>query len=255
MAKLAWGIISFAVICIFCSNYVEAKDYYPLRKGMKWKYGTERIFSYQGDGNTKTYTYEVKCLGKTRIDKIKDVFIFLYESGYKNYLIKDKEGIAYYAYQRAGDLEHTYYEPSSQILRYPLDVGHQWGFHRKIWYMKEGPLVPFNYAIDSLEKSVVVPAGKYDNCLYIRKRGTKRYETNDSIGIFKYTWELTAEGHNWYAPNVGWIKGIEEISINMLDAYHMKKKLRVPLDELKEPDTYKNRKIKSVTVLMSQTSD
>jgi hypothetical protein len=255
MAKLAWGIVSFAVIFIFSSNYVAARNYYPLINGMKWEYGTERTFSFKGDGNTVNYTYNVKCLGINRIDKKKDVFIFLYGSGYKNYLTKDKQGIAYYAYQRAGDSEHTYYEPSIPILRYPLVVGHQWGIHRKIWYMNEKPLVPFNYAVESFGESVVVPAGKYDNCLYIRKRGTKRYETQDSEGIFKFTWELTAEGHNWYAPNVGWIKGIEEVSINMVEAYHMEKKSRVPLDELKDPGGYKNRKIKSVTALINQTSE
>lgn len=255
MAKLAWGIVSLAVFCIFSSNYVAAKNYYPLINGMKWEYETERIFSFKGDGNTVKYTHNVKCLGVNRIDKKKDVFIFLYGTGYKNYLTKDNHGIAYYAYQRAGDSVHTNYKPSIPILKYPLVAGHQWGFHRKIWYMNEGPKVPYNYAIESLDEFVTVPAGEYDNCLYIRKRGTKRYETHDSTGILKFTWELTAEGYNWYAPNVGWIKGIEEVSINMVDAYHMGKKAKVPLDEIKDPDGYKNRTITSVTVLMSQTYD
>lgn len=254
MAKLIWGIISFAVFCIFCANYVAAQDYYPLEKGIRWKYNTERIFSFEGDGATKTYTYEVKCLGKTQIDK-KDVFILVYESGYMNYLIKDKAGVAYYAYQRTGESKHMYYEPPVQILRYPLDKSLQWGIQNKIWYMKEGPLVYSNYAIDSLDKSVIVPAGRYDNCLYIRKLGTKQYETTDMSGLYKFTWKLTAEAYHWYAPEIGWIKGIEEVSINMIDAFHLKKKIRVPLEELSAPERFKNRKIKSVTVLISRTSD
>ena len=59
--------------------------------------------------------------------------------------------------------------------------------------------------IETLTDVVSVPAGTFENCIRIRSYGKT---TASPEGPFRAIPHVEVEGVDWYAPNIGWIKGI-----------------------------------------------
>ena len=99
------------------------------------------------------------------------------------------------------------------MLKEPVAVGTEWQAPTVAYLLKrtqgyppelrnEGKPVAMRYAIEALQESVIVPAGRFERCVLVRGSGTLKLYADGTAG-----WrELPITTLEWYCPGPGLVK-------------------------------------------------
>lgn len=193
----------------FCISCTENNDsYFPLTKGLKWQYDVTLI-TRDGLSNQK---YMFNNLGEGELN---GESVFLRESveGTVSYYSNTENGIHYLGHKDSQSLNPGFNEYKQTILPDDISIDTKWEEETVTKLLqKTGPpqktvfkiiaKVPLEATVESLSETVVVPAGKFENCLKISKTGSVYKDAGNYVGLTV----VSVKQSNWYAPGVGLIK-------------------------------------------------
>ena len=213
MNKLIFS--SILILVIGCSE--KEYQYFPLSDGKIWNYsivinpGVEDKLVYK----KTNFTLEKQTiLGREKKNK-KQVYPIIREDNSIYYYAKNKNGITREGMQQRGDFPIKYEKDKKYVLKFPLKLGTEWQSVSKTYlilrryaYFDYRATTNFDlkYKIDSLDESIKVPAGKFDNCIKIIGNGKTTFIGDREIGTIK----ILVSTIDWYAPNVGLVKSIRK---------------------------------------------
>lgn len=203
------NLIIFAVFIIYltaCSN--NETSYFPLNEGYKWQYDVSLITM---DGLSKQ-KYIFNNLGKRKLDGNE---VYLRESLDDSilYYSNTDEGIHYLGKLDSQKIYSEFNPDKRLVIPATLNVGNEWTYKSLTHLLqKTGPPqktvfritaeIPLEIKIESLNDSITVPAGRFDNCLKISMGGFEFINAGNYIGLTMVSVEQT----NWYAPGIGLVK-------------------------------------------------
>jgi hypothetical protein len=209
MKKSILMILLLFVTIVFLGCSKEPESYYPLKEGSSWTY-QKTVITPKTKKTTK-YSCTVNApreLEGRSVIPIQTTF----EDGKKSFTfaVEEKDGIYYYGHQPIGAKEPKIFPAPRYIIKTPLNVGKQWELDSNIYSVAEKYPISLKASIESIEETVVVPAGTFKKCLNIRLEGSKEI-SYPFVGLIKFT----KKANDWFAPGVGWIKGVyvEECTI------------------------------------------
>jgi hypothetical protein len=190
-------------LCLGCQS--DLVRYYPLDPGFTWQY---RVTITDGREVTRTRadvvnSKQMYLLGRTSIPQRSEMFgqILI------RFLAVDGRGVFEHA-QQAGDGVPMSTEPPNYVLQAPLAEGTTWSSTWQSASTGQRLSVPSVKAIAAVNETVMVPAGTFAGCLRLRITG--KADVNLASG--PATIEL--QGDEWYAPQVGFIKGTFRETVN-----------------------------------------
>jgi hypothetical protein len=203
----AAGLILAVLSC--CQD--DLSRYYPLEAGLAWHY---RVTLTQGREVTTTTADVVNLqptdvLGRTGVPQQSEMF----GQSLVRYLAKDERGIFEFAQQQAGGgVTPVGNDTPNYVLRVPLAHGTTWP---STWQStRDGRRMSFPTvkAIAATDETVMVPAGTFSDC--IRLKITGKGQANLASGPAT----IEVQGDEWYAPEIGFIKGIFRETVNSGEA-------------------------------------
>ena len=189
----------------------DLSRFYPLDAGMAWQY---RVSLTQGWEATVT-TADVanlqptQVLGRTGVPQRSEMF----GQTLVRYLARDERGVFEFAQQQAGGvITAVGNDTPNFVLRVPLVDGTTWP---STWQStRDGRQVSFPTvkAIAATDETVMVPAGTFSRCIRLRITG----KAQASLASGPATIEV--HGDEWYAPDIGFIKGVFRETVNSGEA-------------------------------------
>jgi hypothetical protein len=189
-----------------CTN--NEKSYFPLNKGYKWQYDVALI-TRDGLLNQK---YIFNNLGQRELNG-EPVYLRQSIDGSVSYYSATEEGTYYLGNIQNKSLPPEFQEYRQVILPKDISVGTEWEDTTITKLLKKtGPPqktvfkiiaeVPLDVKVESLNETVTVPAGHFENCLKISMEGFVFKNAGNYVGLTMVSVEQT----NWYAPGVGLVK-------------------------------------------------
>lgn len=201
-AQRAIAVLTLA-LCLGCHG--DLTRYYPLDPGFAWQYRVSltedhKLTVVRAD---VVNMQESHLLGRRTVPQRSDMFgqILI------RFLVLDGRGVFEYA-QQVGDGVPISTEPPNYVLRAPVADGTTWS---SSWHtVKEGRRlsVPTVKTIAAGNETVMVPAGTFAGCLRVRITG----KVNVNLRSGPST--IDVQGDEWYAPDVGFIKGTFRETVN-----------------------------------------
>ena len=199
-------------------------SYFPLEKNKKWSY--EVVITPEID---KPIVYKKinYSIGKTKV-KNEIYFPFLRENGSIYYYKKDKNGIYRNGLSFEKDNAINFHKKERLVLPNPISLGDKWEVDSKTYLiLKRYPYYDYRattnfqieYEIISKNQTVITPAGKFKNCLFVRGTGKTKFIGDSEIG----TIEINISSEEWYAKGIGLIKSlrIEETDADLFGTTEM----------------------------------
>ncbi len=203
-----------AVALSSCAD--QAPDYYPLAPGTSWRYNIE-LTTMDGVEQQKYIAAAIA----PRVWQEQRLPVRRTLDGTRVFYREDETGIYRVASQRHDEaVPEALPEERRVVLRKPLQPGTSWrGRTETITLARIGPpqrseyqisaSVQMDYTIESVDASVTVPAGRFDNCLRVSGHGQRRnYDAGNYIGPT----DISIDKTDWYAPGVGLVKSVREES-------------------------------------------
>lgn len=183
-------------------------SYFPLNKGFKWQYDVALI-NRDGLSNQK---YILNNLGKSKLNGEEVYLRRSLDDSLLYYTVSD-EGIFYKGNINSQNINPEFKENYQLVIPGELSVGVKWEESTTTKLLqKTGPpqktvfkiiaRVPLDVKIESLSETVIVPAGRFENCLKISMEGFVFKDAGNYIGLTMISVEQT----NWYAPGIGLVK-------------------------------------------------
>ena len=198
--------IFFLVICTSCSN--KEYSYFPLNSGLKWHYN---VLLTTRDG-LKKQKYILHNIGS---DKLNGEPVFLRKSldGTTLYYSVLEKGIYYLGSSDSSVLDPKFISDKRLVIPKPFAINTKWEQLTTTKLLKKtGPpqktvfkiiaKAPLEIKIESLDDTVVVPAGQFNNCMRIKMTGSSYKNAGNYVGLTLVNVEQT----NWYSPGVGLVK-------------------------------------------------
>jgi hypothetical protein len=195
---------------IGCSEKPDASDYFPLQKGLSWKYQyqlTTAVKQVQG-------LYSVTNLETTEIGN-ETVTVRRTNNGRDYYLSQKPDGIYRYASRTLFETHPVIDDPPRLVLPLPYskDADRRWASSTTSYVIHmTGPSTISNanpnrdfvmsYQVVSRDETVIVPAGKFENCLLVEGDAKLTMFADPMTG---YT-DVPITTREWYAPGVGLVK-------------------------------------------------
>lgn len=188
-------------------------DYHPLKVGLtktfnKTQKGTYHSFDRRKEHSPLHSTVRKRMLESRFLDG-KKVFP-LQINGFIEYWGKDVNGAGSYGKQSPSDIDPIIYDKPAYFFRYPLVVGNSWESQILPWLLRREdfdlPNIVNHCETLMIDDIVTTPVGTFDKCLRIYCSGEIR-EERSFFGSF-HTLHFLMESYEWYAPNVGFVKGI-----------------------------------------------
>lgn len=211
----------FLFILFFWMNPAQAEEaqipqverYFPDEVGMSWSYRGSVVDDVQRVG-AYINTAAVKGTAEKKGAQVK---IFTEsnqadEGPAESYFVRDKEGISYYGGQPTTPFESQLVP--YRVIRFPLSLNKPFSqIDKSITFgrdldedgKEEGAVVQAEIVALGFE-TVSVPAGVFKDCLKLEGR-MKIFITLSSNGKILL---MTDKTTNWFAPDVGMVKGIEK---------------------------------------------
>lgn len=195
-----------SLLIISCSQ--KENSYFPLDKGYKWQYDVSLI-TRDGLLNQK---YIFNNLGKGELNG-ESVYLRQSLDGSILYYSLSEEGIYYLGNINSQRINPEFNEDKQLIIPNELSVGTEWE-HTTVTRLlkKTGPpqktvfkiiaKVPLEIKIESLDETVDVPAGHFENCMKVSMEGFVFKNAGNYVGLTMVSVDQT----NWYAPGIGLIK-------------------------------------------------
>ena len=212
-----FSVLLCTVICISCSK--KEYSYFPLNSGLKWHYNV----SLTTRDGLERQKYILHNIGT---DELNGVTVFLRKSldGKVLYYSISDDGIYYLGSLDSRAISSKFYADKRLVIPKPFTIDTKW---EQITYTKllkkTGPPqrteykiiaeVPLEIKIESLEDTVTVRAGKFNNCMKIKMTGSAYKEAGNYVGLTLVNVVQT----NWYSPGVGLVK-MERLETTQSDA-------------------------------------
>jgi hypothetical protein len=178
-----------------------SETYFPLKPGLTWTY---KIIS----DKHPTKTISITNMPSREINNLKLTPRKTEAGGGSTYYLigSDDKGIYRYGEQKSEKSEPIIDDPRDYYIKTPVSLGTTWDTKAKFG----GEDLTINLTIESLNDSMTVPAGSYQDCLKIKH--TSGAQKNGS--------GLSVEAYEWYAPNVGLVKSL--VTIKKFDHKQLK---------------------------------
>lgn len=194
-----FGIVLVLFIILYgCGS--KSESYYPTGEGKSWVYQKSTVSGFIGvDAGDKKVI--VTNMPSRDLSNNKVIPKKYEQDGKVNfiYISEKKNGVSVFARQGTNSIEPTIFKDPIYVLKYPIQKGTSWEATVFLNLMGwKNPLI-LKYEIDNIDDTVTVPAGSFNKCIKVKGFG----QIKTDIGGF-----ITREEHDWYAPNVGWIKGV-----------------------------------------------
>jgi len=206
---------------LFPGQGSEAKKYYPENPDMTWEY---KITS----DKAKARKLKITNLAQwTFLDK--NVTPRKWESeGATNYTFaaEDKSGVYQVAAQKPGESEPKQIQPPIYYLKTPIRAETTWDIVQNLGQVD----MKLTLTITGLQEKVTVPAGTFQECLRLKESGKSLKALADGA-------TATMESENWYAPHVGWVKGVTTINKKMGDKVVFSEVITYELESFKQSAT------------------
>ena len=188
-----------ACCLLACSD--SKSSYFPVEKGNRWQYEIETN-TVEGARKQKDI---LQALGPAKTAEA-HLYRFRSASGQESIIRVSPEEV------RLVKALEPRLEFDTTLLRFPIESGNSWEsvittstiatFDRKAGDFIED--VPVTATVESLEETVLVPAGKFRHCLKVSYVGEKRIPK----GTYAYQETMTLKiiNNRWYAKGVGLVR-------------------------------------------------
>ncbi len=210
-------VIFLVFISASCSK--KENSYFPLSSGLKWHYN---VALTTRDGLQKQ-KYILQNIGA---DELNGEPVFLRKSldGTILYYSISDDGIYYLGNSDIRESKPIFFADKQIVIPTPFAIDTEWEqiTHTKL-LKKTGPPqrtefkiiaeVPLEIKIESLEDTVIVPAGQFNKCMRIKMIGSAYKDAGNYVGLTLVNVEQT----NWYSSGVGLVK-MERIETTQSDA-------------------------------------
>ena len=214
---IAVSLVLLSLLCAACTS--KQQSYFPLNKGYKWRYDVALITR---DGLDKQQ-YIINNIG---MGKLNGELVYLRESlgGEILYYSNTTEGIYYLGNKDSFTFNAEFEENRQLVIPEPIIVDDIWEQTTLTKLLKKtGPpqktefkiiaKVPTQAKIESINETITVPAGQFENCLKLTTSGSTFKDAGNYVGLTLVSVEQTS----WYAPGVGLIK-LERLETTQSDA-------------------------------------
>ena len=210
-----------AILIFLISTACSKKEnsYFPLNGGLKWHYNVSLTTR---DGLEKQ-KYILHNIG---VDELNGETVFLRKSldGTILYYSISDDGIYYLGNLDSKATNPKFYADKRIVMPKPFTIDKKW---EQITYTKllkkTGPPqrtefkiiaeVPLEIKIESMDDTVIVPAGQFGKCMRIKMTGSAYKDAGNYVGLTIVSVEQT----NWYSQGVGLVK-MERIETTKSDA-------------------------------------
>ena len=169
-----------------------------------FKQGNKKTFKLDWEANRKQGQIQLtRTVLEARDLKGKQVIPIKDETVEKKisiqFIADENDGIVVFARQTQDMTEPEIRNPVTYIVKKPCQVGSSWEHVIHTSLLTQKTTIPGKAFIHSINDTVLVPAGEYKNCLRLVTFGTLNTPNKKKIEV---------EAHEWYAPEIGWIKSI-----------------------------------------------
>ncbi|MBC2715640.1 MAG: hypothetical protein HF978_10050 [Desulfobacteraceae bacterium] len=180
----------------------ESESYYPLKEGLNWTYQVssgETIDDSDENAILTISNLEKKYL---KLEKVTPQQITYKGKSDLKFIIQNEEGIFEFGKQLYGMGMPEINDPKLFYLKTPVQIGGSWKEIHATQCLPEKMMVPVTVTIESMDETVTVPAGTYQNCLKLIKKG----QFTKNLGEFLGVSNVAVEKAEWYVKGVGLIK-------------------------------------------------
>ncbi len=212
-----------ALLCLQgCGDAESENSYFPLTRGYSWQYRVTTVYP----NSSEEKILRIENIGSERHND-KTYHVRRTSTGIDYYLAEDDQGI-YRAALRTLVENQPRWDPEPRfVLKYPLQTGTSWReISRPLILLRVFPNVkrvgeksqiPMSYRIESINESVDVPAGHFENCIKVVAEGEIEVFT-DAVHGMK---QIPLSVEEWYAAGVGLVKQVryemDGESVNITD--------------------------------------
>lgn len=205
-------VLIFFLFILNC-NRIE-KDFFPLKSGKYWNYDVEILPNIEDKVFYKKNSFSLPKVSLKLNDKIlNNIYPILREDNSIYYYSKNVNGVYREAIQFNNNSSIISESKRKLVLKYPIKVGNKWSSQSKTFLiLRRYPYFDYrattdfkiNYEIKSVNETIKVPAGKFNNCIRLEGKGNATFIGDREIGLIKISINTT----EWFAPGVGLIKTI-----------------------------------------------
>ena len=190
-----------------CSSDKDSR-YFPLNEGKNWQY---RVILHDMDVEKKYKQYVVNK-APYELDG-KKIFTREVNDGIRYLYQLTEAGVQRVGVKRKMDINTTHEKEKFYAIKYPIEIGTSWE-QETLTGVLEVVIAPFRrhyalhtpvqmkYTIESVDETVRVVAGQFENCILVRGLGATKVEAEKTIGII----DVTVQSSDWYCSDVGLVK-------------------------------------------------
>ena len=194
-------------------------SYFPLNSGYSWHYDVRQITR---DGLDRQ-KYILNNLGEGELDGQR-VFLKRSIDGTTLYYSMTEDAIVYLGNTNNKTLSPEFKQENQTVIRKPFSVDTEWQQLTTTKLLKKtGPPqktefkiiaeVPLEEKIASIDETINVPAGRFENCMKVTMTGSTYKNAGNYVGLTVVKVKQT----NWYAKGVGLVK-MERIETTQSEA-------------------------------------
>ncbi|MBT2971587.1 MAG: hypothetical protein KME56_16420 [Candidatus Thiodiazotropha sp. (ex Ctena orbiculata)] len=204
--------IPLVLLLASCSKpSIDSSSYFPLAQGLRWDY---LVTSRVGD-SIQLSDFSIHAGSEESINDAPHS-VRITSDGTRYYIAENSSGIYRKAKRTLIENRPSIDDPPHWILKYPLRKGTHWSnptypfVLRRVYPYEErltrGMNLKMTYQIASENDTVVVPAGRFDNCLRVEGEANLTLYADAKSGYE----EILINTTEWYAPGVGLVKLLRE---------------------------------------------
>jgi len=220
--RVALTLLSASILLAGCSSEIPPDDYFPLQSGVTWHYQvTEDLTDHRVERE-----FSITNMGEANLSgdyENEPVYLRRTSDGTDYYLLADDSGIYRVAKRTLIEFDPLY--ESSEVRVFPnpgdVDLGRVWSavtrayaLHSVATFAVEDPGgkdIEMEYEITSLNASVTVPAGRFDNCVEVTGTAIFPLYADPRLGYQ----DIFLTQKEWYAPGVGLVKLTREEPLDL----------------------------------------
>ena len=212
--------IACAVAFLLQSCDSNSDSYFPLDKGLTWRYQVSSVTSHYKNQDILV----IQNMGVEVIDQ-KNLYVRRTSLGTNYYFVKENQDVLRVAKRAAVELRPKFDEEKRYVIKGPFEPGTSWT-HQGQPYLLDRPFptdyelrntirFPMTYSIVSVGEKLSTKSGLFKDCIHIR--GTSVVNIGRTVSIIQDEVKFTTD--EWYAPRVGLVRLIRSEDVDSSHAY------------------------------------
>ncbi len=205
-------LVVSVLILASCSNEpMDSSSYFPLQEGMQWDYSV----TTDVNDTIRHANFSIRMGEPESIMGVPHA-VRITSDGTRYYIVENIDGIYRNAKQTLIESKPTIESSPHWILKYPFRSGTHWSnptypfVLRRIYPYTErltrGMNLKMTFQIVAEDETVVVTAGRFDNCIRVEGEANLTLYADAKSGYE----EILINTTEWYAPGVGLVKLLRE---------------------------------------------